>query len=108
MPGTRDQAERWLRGRKHRTRNAACGQPYRGFESHPLRHSLTTCAGPALTPAPSPYRRHAFRAGAWLSPSKSRGHGFFGKRPMFAIVRTGGKQYRVAAGDKIVVEKLAG
>ena len=30
------------------------------------------------------------------------------KRPMFAIVRTGGKQYRVAAGDKIVVEKLEG
>jgi large subunit ribosomal protein L21 len=29
-------------------------------------------------------------------------------RPMFAIVRTGGKQYRVAAGDKIVVEKLEG
>ena len=28
--------------------------------------------------------------------------------PMFAIVRTGGKQYRVAPGDKIVVEKLAG
>lgn len=27
---------------------------------------------------------------------------------MFAVVRTGGKQYRVAAGDKIVVEKLAG
>jgi large subunit ribosomal protein L21 len=27
---------------------------------------------------------------------------------MFAIVRTGGKQYRVAAGDKITVEKLAG
>src|SRR5690348_9812479 len=31
-------AERWLSGRKHRTRNAAYGQPYRGFESHPLRH----------------------------------------------------------------------
>jgi large subunit ribosomal protein L21 len=30
------------------------------------------------------------------------------EQPMFAIVRTGGKQYRVAAGDKIVVEKLAG
>jgi len=29
-------------------------------------------------------------------------------RAMFAIVRTGGKQYRVAAGDKIVVEKMAG
>ncbi|MGE3628176.1 MAG: bL21 family ribosomal protein, partial [Hyphomicrobiales bacterium] len=27
---------------------------------------------------------------------------------MFAIGRTGGKQDRVAAGDKIVVEKLAG
>ena len=27
---------------------------------------------------------------------------------MFAIVRTSGKQYRVAAGDKIVVEKIAG
>jgi ribosomal protein L21 len=25
---------------------------------------------------------------------------------MFAIVRTGGKQYRVAAGDKIAVEKI--
>ncbi|TQL16748.1 LSU ribosomal protein L21P [Zymomonas mobilis] len=29
-------------------------------------------------------------------------------KAMFAIVRTGGKQYRVAAGDKIVVEKIAG
>jgi large subunit ribosomal protein L21 len=27
---------------------------------------------------------------------------------MFAVVRTGGKQYRVAAGDKIVVEKMVG
>ena len=27
---------------------------------------------------------------------------------MFAVVRTGGKQYRVAAGDKIVVEKMEG
>jgi large subunit ribosomal protein L21 len=31
-----------------------------------------------------------------------------GKSTMFAVVRTGGKQYRVAAGDKIAVEKLAG
>jgi large subunit ribosomal protein L21 len=29
-------------------------------------------------------------------------------KAMFAVVRTGGKQYRVAAGDKIVVEKLDG
>ena len=27
---------------------------------------------------------------------------------MFAIIRTGGKQYRVGAGDTIVVEKVAG
>jgi len=27
---------------------------------------------------------------------------------MFAVVRTGGKQYRVSAGDKIAVERLAG
>src|SRR3954464_4975224 len=27
---------------------------------------------------------------------------------MFAVVRTGGKQYRVAPGDKIVVEKVDG
>ena len=27
---------------------------------------------------------------------------------MFAVVRTGGKQYRVAAGDKIVIEKIEG
>lgn len=27
---------------------------------------------------------------------------------MFAVVRTGGKQYRVAANDQIVVEKLEG
>src|SRR6476646_8838049 len=37
--GARDPTERWLSGRKHRTRNAAYGQPYRGFESHPLRHT---------------------------------------------------------------------
>src|SRR5258705_13880067 len=29
-------------------------------------------------------------------------------RPMYAIVKTGGKQYKVAEGDVIEVEKLAG
>src|SRR5215472_5329336 len=29
----------------HRTRNAAYGQPYRGFESLPLRHELTILYG---------------------------------------------------------------
>jgi large subunit ribosomal protein L21 len=28
--------------------------------------------------------------------------------PMFAVIKTGGKQYRVAANDVIVVEKVAG
>ena len=27
---------------------------------------------------------------------------------MFAVIKTGGKQYKVAQGDKLVVEKLAG
>ena len=27
---------------------------------------------------------------------------------MFAVIKTGGKQYKVAEGDQIVVEKLAG
>jgi large subunit ribosomal protein L21 len=27
---------------------------------------------------------------------------------MYAVIQTGGKQYRVAAGDKVKVEKLAG
>ena len=27
---------------------------------------------------------------------------------MFAIVKTGGKQYRVAAGDQVTVERIAG
>ena len=27
---------------------------------------------------------------------------------MFAVIKTGGKQYRVAAGDKLKVEKLVG
>src|ERR1043165_1644090 len=41
--------------------------------------------------------------------SRSRGASFRRREePMFAVVRTGGKQYRVHPGDKIVVEKLDG
>lgn len=29
-----------------------------------------------------------------------------GKRLMFAVIKTGGKQYRVAPGDKLLIEKL--
>ena len=42
-PGTierRASPERWQSGRMHRTRNAAYGQPYRGFESLPLRQMV--------------------------------------------------------------------
>ncbi|GIL39636.1 50S ribosomal protein L21 [Rhodospirillales bacterium TMPK1] len=35
-------------------------------------------------------------------------YGFVRPEAMFAVVKTGGKQYRVAAGDVIKVEKLAG
>ena len=45
--------------------------------------------------------RHPAHAGRLLCFKDGIGH-------MFAVVRTGGKQYRVAAGDKIAVEKLAG
>ncbi|MFO1017668.1 MAG: 50S ribosomal protein L21 [Hyphomonadaceae bacterium] len=33
---------------------------------------------------------------------------FWKTSPMFAVIKTGGKQYRVAKDDVIVVEKLAG
>jgi len=33
-------AERCQSGRLGRSRKPLCGQPYRGFESHPLRHSV--------------------------------------------------------------------
>jgi large subunit ribosomal protein L21 len=56
------------------------------------------------------HRRLAFPSAA-VSWTSVRVHGkrkFVGREPMFAVVRTGGKQYRVAPGDKIVVEKLDG
>jgi large subunit ribosomal protein L21 len=31
-----------------------------------------------------------------------------GYSAMFAVIKTGGKQYKVAAGDKLVIEKLEG
>lgn len=30
--------EGWLSGLRHLIRNQTCGQPYRGFDSHPFRH----------------------------------------------------------------------
>src|ERR1700691_1318856 len=37
-----------------------------------------------------------------LFSSPMRGH------PMYAVVKTGGKQYRVAAGEKLRIEQIAG
>ena len=42
MSGT----ERWLSGRKRRSRKPEYGQPYRGFESHSLRHRPIGGAAP--------------------------------------------------------------
>jgi hypothetical protein len=53
-------AERWLSGRKHRTRNAACGQPYRGFESHPLRHATGQLVSPLRRSPKPPKPRPSF------------------------------------------------
>jgi large subunit ribosomal protein L21 len=41
-------------------------------------------------------------------PPGSSGADPEGKFAMFAVIKTGGKQYRVAPGDRLVVEKLEG
>ena len=49
----------------HRTRNAAYGQPYRGFESLPLRHAFNICG----------YVRSFWGRGAqWLASSATLPH----------------------------------
>jgi large subunit ribosomal protein L21 len=47
---------------------------------------------PLVTPPLLPYRDAAFQEGI----------------SMYAVIKTGGKQYRVATGDKLRVEKLPG
>src|SRR5262245_15042479 len=44
--------DRWLSGRKHRTRNAAYGQLYRGFESLPVRHLRRVVVSPVSVSGP--------------------------------------------------------
>ena len=60
-----DLTERWLSGRKHRTRNAACLEGHRGFESHPLRQrcliSLGKSADVWLGPTFGPTLRNRHR-----------------------------------------------
>lgn len=57
----------------------------------------------AYKPVPSPARSNAGRP--WFWPVRPRALRF---SAMFAVIKTGGKQYRVAAGDEIVVERLEG
>jgi ribosomal protein L21 len=47
-----------------------------------------------------PCRGLAKARSAKISPRKRRAH-------MYAVIKTGGKQYKVAAGDKIKVEQIA-
>ena len=71
-------AERWQRGRMRRTRNAVYGQPYRGFESHPLRQSP-----PALVSVFRiiPLRR---RTGGFAQPIRDSQHRL---RRLCAVIR---------------------
>src|ERR1700704_4370646 len=41
-------------------------------------------------------------------PSRATEHGIEHEGKMFAVIKTGGKQYRVAADDKIKVARVAG
>jgi large subunit ribosomal protein L21 len=43
-----------------------------------------------------------------IAPGAIRRVSYIRKTPMFAVVKTGGKQYKVAEGDVIQVEKLPG
>ena len=40
-------------------------------------------------------------------PQMVVGEGFFRNILMYAVIKTGGKQYRVAAGDKLKIEQIA-
>src|SRR3954470_20722150 len=62
---------------------------------------------PPLTAQPPSRSSPAFRAATVIWPCSWLPR-FLKVSAMFAIVRTGGKQYRVAAGDKIAVEKIDG
>src|SRR5690606_37036254 len=74
-------AERWQSGRMHRTRNAACSQGHRGFESLPLRHPPTACSHTDISLAETAGVRRVcrcrppppvMRVRLWLRPSAPR------------------------------------
>ena len=52
----------------------------------------------------------ALRFGGWFLCELGLGQGligFFERSHMYAVIKTGGKQYKVAAGEKIKVEQIA-
>src|SRR5580698_1217354 len=49
-----------------------------------------------------PRRAHGFELSAWLQGLSERGF------VMYAVIRTGGKQYRVAPGDVLKIETVTG
>jgi large subunit ribosomal protein L21 len=55
-----------------------------------------------MTALPEDRRAEGPRAGHGFPPKNSK------EKPMYAVIRTGGKQYRVAQGDRVKIEKLAG
>src|SRR5436190_17925009 len=80
--------ERWQSGRSHRTRNAAYGQPYRGFESLPLRQNLfpTLLTAPKIEFKTIIYERFAAHEN---SPPLAISHQNVGKIPGRASLGTG-------------------
>src|SRR5204862_7361102 len=63
------------------------------------------------TTNPSHFLNALFRTGVYSRSRvavRARGVFLHGAMPMYAIVETGGKQYRVKPGDTIAVERLSG
>jgi large subunit ribosomal protein L21 len=66
---------------------------------------LTRCSRPARTSPPGRTLGHqAIR----ISPDPPKDAENIRKTKMYAVIKTGGKQYRVAADDVLVIEKIAG
>jgi large subunit ribosomal protein L21 len=64
----------------------------------PIAHA--TFAGSALF-------ERGFEARCGSPLGEWRGWGFIERADMYAVIKTGGKQYKVAAGEKIKVEQIA-
>jgi len=78
-----------------------------------LRHRLAwCCSGQSLAAAVDRVSKHG-RADNLLicvimcGSAEIRSQIFFQEVPMYAVIKTGGKQYRVATGEKIKVEQIA-